>query len=164
MRRKEREIVEEEKIREILDVCDCCRIALLDGKIPYIVPLNFGYKLEDGRLIFYFHGAPEGKKMELVRSAGYAGFELDCAHELLTHEKACGHSFYYQSIIGHGRILVVEDREEKEEGLRQIMWQLTQKTDWDFDARALEATAVLKLEAEEYSGKEHLRQTAGLEV
>jgi len=28
----------------------------------YIVPLNFGFKSENGRRTFYFHGAKEGKR------------------------------------------------------------------------------------------------------
>lgn len=155
MRRKNREIRDMDRLTEILNDCDCCRIALADQDIPYIVPLNFGYNMKDGKLTFYFHGAAEGRKMGLIKENGRAGFELDTGHALKTHEKACGHSFYYRSITGHGKIMEVTDSREKEKGLQLIMKQLTQRADWDFDTGALEKTAVLKLEAEEYCGKEY---------
>ena len=65
MRRKDREIKDTYGIREIIRECDCCRLAFPDGKSAYIVPLSFGYDEEENAL--YFHGAAEGKKMDLVR-------------------------------------------------------------------------------------------------
>jgi nitroimidazol reductase NimA-like FMN-containing flavoprotein (pyridoxamine 5'-phosphate oxidase superfamily) len=77
VRRKDREIKDTYGIREIIRECDCCRLAFPDGKSAYIVPLSFGYDEEENAL--YFHGAAEGKKMDLVRQTGYAGFEMDTA-------------------------------------------------------------------------------------
>ena len=42
MRRKDREITDGEKIREIIEGCDCLRLGLCDDEGMYIVPLNFG--------------------------------------------------------------------------------------------------------------------------
>ena len=68
MRRKDREVKDIYGIREIIRECDCCRLAFPHGKSAYIVPLSFGYNEEENA--FYFHGAAEGKKMDLVRTAG----------------------------------------------------------------------------------------------
>lgn len=160
MRRKEREVSEIGQLRKILDACEVCRIALAGEEepfTPYIVPLNFGYKWEQDRLILYFHGAGEGRKMDLVRQKGLAGFEMDTAHCLLPHDTACGHTYFYQSITGFGRICEVTDPAEKKEGLGLLMKQLTRREDWEFAPYAFEKTTVLKLEAEQYSGKQHLR-------
>ena len=43
MRRKEREITDQQIIQEIIQKSSICRIALNDGNVPYIVPLNYGY-------------------------------------------------------------------------------------------------------------------------
>ena len=40
-----------------------CRVAMMDGNLPYIVPFNYGYR--DGCI--YIHSAPEGKKIDLIR-------------------------------------------------------------------------------------------------
>lgn len=42
MRRKDREITEPAKIREIIEASHCCRLGFFDGKEVYIVPLSFG--------------------------------------------------------------------------------------------------------------------------
>ena len=42
MRRSEREITDPEKLRQILDACKVCRIAMQDEQGLYLVPLNFG--------------------------------------------------------------------------------------------------------------------------
>ena len=87
MRRKDREVKDIYGIREIIRECDCCRLAFPHGKSAYIVPLSFGYNEEENA--FYFHGAAEGKKMDLVRQIGYAGFEMDTAHGLKEADQAC---------------------------------------------------------------------------
>ena len=63
MRRKEREVVKSEEIAEVLDSCKVCRLGVQDEDGVYIVPLNYGYVMENGVLTLYFHGAKEGKKM-----------------------------------------------------------------------------------------------------
>ena len=67
MRRKEREVTDIKEIREVLDSCKVCRLGIADEGGAYIVPLNYGYRLEDGVLTLYFHGAKEGKKLDLIR-------------------------------------------------------------------------------------------------
>ena len=127
MRRKDREVTDIEKIEEILDACKVSRIGLMDqGKI-YIVPMNHGYSLEDGRLVLYYHGANEGKKLELVKENPQVGFEMDCGHELVEGRLACQHSYHYASIIGNGEARVITEPEEKLKALAVIMKHQTGK-------------------------------------
>ncbi|MCI1931522.1 MAG: pyridoxamine 5'-phosphate oxidase family protein [Clostridia bacterium] len=71
MRRSDREVTEPEKINEIILSCDCCRLGFIDKENTYFVPLNFGFTVINNKRIFYFHGAKEGKKIELIKSNGY---------------------------------------------------------------------------------------------
>ena len=75
MRRKEREVTDYNKMIEILKSCDCCRIGLVDDKGAYIVPMNFGYEDNNGKLTLYFHGATEGKKIDLINNQPEISFE-----------------------------------------------------------------------------------------
>lgn len=61
MRQKNREIKDINKIAEVIDACEVCRIAINDEEYPYIVPLNFGYEMKDN-IILYFHSALEGQE------------------------------------------------------------------------------------------------------
>ena len=158
MRRKEREVVDAEKINEIILNCDCCRIALNTDKAPYIVPLNFGYASIEDVPTFYFHGAKEGRKITLIHNNPFVGFELDTNGMVVGEGEACEYSYYYQSVIGTGKVTIVEDLAEKLAGLQLIMKHYTQKDEWDIPERALQATTIFKLEVEEMSCKEHTEE------
>ena len=60
MRRKDKEIKDQQEIESILGKADVCRLAFSDNDIPYIVPVNYGYRDH----CLYFHSAKEGKKID----------------------------------------------------------------------------------------------------
>lgn len=155
MRRKDREVTDPERIEEIIRACDCCRIGLVEDGKAYIVPLSFGYRKDGPKRCFYFHGASEGRKLDMIRKNNVAGFELDTHYRLKEDEKACGYSCRFQSVIGSGWITIVEDRTEKVEGLNHIMEQYSGRSDWSFEERMVDLVTVLRLDIEELSCKEH---------
>lgn len=156
MRRKDREVTDNEKINEIISDCHCCRLGFYDDGEVYIVPLNFGYAEKDSNRTFYFHGAKEGRKIDLISRTHCAGFELDTNYTLNEGETACQYSARFQSIIGTGRITFVEDPAEKEAALQAIMIHNTGKDRWDFSDAMLNSICVFKLEVKKISCKEHL--------
>ncbi len=155
MRRKDREITDQDKIEEIIRGCHCIRLGLYDDGQVYIVPMNFGYERKEDQYTFYLHSAKEGRKIDLIRRNSSVGFEMDRNFKLVAGDIACNYSALYQSIIGHGQIAIVEDKEEKKQGLRAIMKQNTGKDDWEFPDRAVQAVCVLKITAAQVSCKEH---------
>lgn len=51
MRRNDREITDSREILSIVNECKVIRLAMLDEQgLPYIIPLNFGYRFADGVL------------------------------------------------------------------------------------------------------------------
>lgn len=156
MRRKEREITEPSKIKEIISSCSCCRLGLIDDGHVYIVPLNFGYSEENDTYTFYFHSAKEGRKISLMKNNSYAAFEMDTNHSLKEGNSACSHSAYFQSVIGEGKISFIEDMEEKRDALQAIMHHNTGKADWDFPEKMIDAVCVFRLDVQELSCKENM--------
>ena len=158
MRRKDREVLDEVKIDEFIRNCDCCRIGFYDkeNNEVYIIPLNFGYSHVDNKRVFYFHGAKEGRKIELISKTKKVSFEMDSNHELIIGKMACNYSERYQSVIGTGLISFVEDKDEKIAALNEIMFQSTGKKDWDFPEPMLNGVAVFMIEVISLSCKEHL--------
>ena len=158
MRRKDREVLDEVKIDKFIRNCDCCRIGFYDkeNNEVYIVPLNFGYSHVDNKRVFYFHGAKEGRKIELISKTKKVGFEMDSNHELIIGKMACNYSERYQSVMGTGLISFVEDKDEKIAALNEIMFQGTGKKDWDFPEPMLNGVAVFKIEVTSLSAKERL--------
>lgn len=153
MRRKDREVTDVAMIEEIINSCDCCRLGLVEADEVYIVPLNFAYDKKQNA--FYFHCAKEGRKIDLIRKTGKAGFELDTNHKLQEGNVACSYSFQYQSVIGTGKVQIVEDAEERKAAFALFMEHYTGKNDWIFDEKVLEAAAIIKLEVEKMSCKEN---------
>jgi nitroimidazol reductase NimA-like FMN-containing flavoprotein (pyridoxamine 5'-phosphate oxidase superfamily) len=156
MRRKDREIMNNEKINEIISNCHCCRLGFYDDGEIYIVPLNFGYSEKDGNRTFYFHGAKEGRKIDLISKTHSVGFELDTNYKLNEGEIACQYSARFQSIIGTGYTSFIEDPVEKKAALQAIMLHNTAKDSWNFSDVMLNSVCVFKLEVKKLSCKEYL--------
>ena len=156
MRRQDREVTDPEKINAVIDACTRCRLGFCDQGRAYVVPVNFGHAVENGRHVFYFHSAPEGRKIDLIRASGRACVELDTDYRLLRAETACGHTAAFRSVIGEGPIVILEDLEAKRRALSLLMAHTAGSDDWTFPEAALKAVCVYQLTAEELSCKEHL--------
>ena len=158
MRRKDREVTDPIRIADIISRCACCRIGFCDNGEVYIVPLNFGYEIKDNDYTFYFHGAKEGKKIDLIHKNPTVGFEMDtdlAVYSIEESEAACGYTARFQSVIGSGVVSIVSETEEKKLGLSLLMEHNTGKRDWVFHEKMVEAVTVFKLTVTKLSCKEH---------
>ena len=54
MRRKDRELKDMADIVSIAKRETVCTVAFHDEPCPYLIPLNYGAEVEDGKLILYF--------------------------------------------------------------------------------------------------------------
>lgn len=155
MRRKDREVTDNCEINKIINSCQIIRLAFADGVAPYVVPLNFGFEEKDGKKIFYFHGAKEGRKLDLIKKLGVAGFEADAEAEVYGGEEACTYASKFKSVIGYGKVEIVENKEEKVHGLNMIMAHYVPGKTFEFKDANVNAVAVFKLEVREISAKFH---------
>ncbi len=149
MRRKDKKISDESGIKAIIKKANVCRLGMVNGNKPYIVPLCFGY--HDN--VIYFHGTLKGQKIDLIRKNPNVCFEFDTVTETLESENACDWSMKYQSVIGFGKALFIEGSEEKRKALSIIMAQYTDRL-FQFPENKLKATAVIKVEIESMTGKQ----------
>jgi nitroimidazol reductase NimA-like FMN-containing flavoprotein (pyridoxamine 5'-phosphate oxidase superfamily) len=149
MRRKDKAIVEVADIEQIIRKSLVCRLALAEENQPYIVPLSFGFK--NGTL--YFHSAPEGKKIEILRKNDKVCFEFDLDHEVVTDQEACKWGMKYKSVIGFGKAYIVEDIHEKKQGLNAIIEHYSGSM-YEYPEAAINKTLVIKVEIESLTGKE----------
>lgn len=155
MRRKDRLVTEEEDIRRILDACGILHLGLYDEGRIYVVPVNYSYTYEDGKLSLFFHGATAGLKKELIEKDSRAGFEMDTGEKVIPH--ATNPALYtnaYMSIIGSGRISIITGNEEKKEILTSFMKQISGK-DWTITDSMLKGCEVYRLDADEFQAKKN---------
>ena len=141
MRRSEKEIQNEDEILEILEAGLICRLALCDGDVPYIVPMNYGY----AKGCLFFHSASAGTKIDILRRNSQACFEIEVDTEVSEGEAACHWGMKYRSVIGFGKLEEVADSAEKREGLSAIMKQVSASSEWGFPDPAVEKVLVLKM-------------------
>jgi len=148
MRRKDKQMSEEWAVSEVIQRALVCRLAMSDGRTPYIVPLCFGYR--DG--VLYLHSATQGRKLDMIRNNSCVCFEFDIDLELIQNSEPCHWSMRYKSVIGHGEATLVEEAEEKRRALEVIMGQYSRDA-FVFPQGAMERTVVIKVAIESMSGK-----------
>ena len=153
MRRQDREITDTSAIEAFIAEEKIIRIAFYDDGDIYIVPVNYGYTFEEGEWTFYFHGARAGRKYELAQSSPDAGFEIDGRYCLLEGDEACDYSAKFQSVIGTGRLSLIEDMAEKKAALDCMMKQQTGRAEWSYSEKMLGAVAVFCIKVKKMSCK-----------
>lgn len=152
MRRKDREIVDAREIVKIMKRCDVCRLAINDDGFPYLVPLNFGLTFDGTKIALFFHGATEGRKIELLRADPRASFEMDCEHRLQYFAEKGYCTFSYESVVGRGRVSFLEGA-EKDAALRAIMDRYHPAQNAWYNPAATSRTLVYKLDVDKVVGK-----------
>ena len=149
MRKKDKEITDIKEIERVIEKAICCRIGLVDNDEPYVVPVSFGYE----RNALYFHGALEGRKVELIKKNNQICFEIETDVEVVKSGKPCGWTTRYRSVIGVGRAYILESDEEKCHGLKVIMRQYA-GGDFSFPKPKLDKTLVVKVDIRSMTGKQ----------
>jgi len=148
MRRREKEIERQSDIEEVIRAAAVCRLAMTDGRTPYVVPLCFGY---DGRCL-YFHSAPQGKKIELLKRNPAVCFEFDLDCRVIPHGEPCKWGMRYRSVIGYGRAVFIESPEPKRSALAVILRQYG-AADAEIPDAVLDRTAVIRVVIDRMTGK-----------
>ena len=152
MTKRELQITDEQQIRAILDGAKVVHVGMCVDNEPYVVPMNYGYAMEDGRLTIYLHSAQQGKKLDMIRQNPKVFFEMDCDWVPFEGEKPCQYGLSYSSVMGRGTATIVEDVEEKKRAMSLLMKTQTEK-DFTFDDRLVSIVAVIRIDAAEYTAK-----------
>jgi len=105
-----------EAIEETIRRASVCRLAMLDGTTPYIVPLCFGYR--DG--VLYFHGSLESRKYALMKKHPKVCFEVDILAEAIPAPDPCNWDMRYRSVVGFGEAHMLAGHDEKRQALEII--------------------------------------------
>lgn len=150
--RREREVTDMEEIISVLDKAKILHLGLVDGDEPYVVPMNYGYTMEDGKMTVYLHGALQGRKLDVMRVNPKVFFELDCDIVPFEGKTACNYGITYASVMGRGKAVIVEDTEEKIRGLKVLMKTQTGR-DFDITEKMAGIVSVIRIDVSDFTAK-----------
>ena len=150
--KRELQITDENQIRNILDTAKVVHLGLCVDNEPYVVPMNYGYTMEDGHLVIYLHSAVRGKKLDMIQKNPRVFIEMDCDRQPFEGEKPCQYGLSYSSLMGRGTARIIEDVAEKEQAMAALMKTQTRK-DFTFNEKLVSIVAVVRIDVEEYTAK-----------
>ena len=150
--KREREVTDINEIKEILDKSMIVHVGMVDDGEPYVVPMNYGYTLENGELCIYLHGATVGRKIDIIKKNPKVFFEMECDVTPFEGKVACQYGTTYASVMGRGTAVVLGDSNEKIDGLTKFMKTQTGK-DFTFDEKMVSIVNVIKITTKEFTAK-----------
>ena len=153
MTRRELQITDRNEILDILDRSMIVHLGLVDGDEPYVVPMNYGYTMEeDGTLAVYVHGAVRGRKLDLMRKNPKVFLEMECDVQPFDGVLPCQYGTAYKSLMGRGRAVILETPEEKMAALTRFMKTQTGKN-FEFNEKLVSIVSVVRIDVAEYTAK-----------
>ena len=152
MTRREQQVTDINEIIGILEKSKVVHVGMIDGDEPYVVPMNYGYTLEDEKLTLYLHGAKRGRKIDVLRTNPKVFFEMCCDITPFEGDGACRYGITYASIMGRGIATLVEDVEEKKKALSVLMKTQTDK-DFSFEDKLTTVVSIIRIDTLEFTAK-----------
>ena len=150
--KRELQVTDPEQILHILDTGKVLHLGLAVNNEPYVVPMNYGHIMEDGKLTLYLHSAVRGKKLEMIQENSNVFFSIDCDRMPFEGRVPCQYGLVYSSIMGRGTATLVEDAEAKMQAMSILMKTQTSK-DFTFNERLVSIVTVIRIDALEYTAK-----------
>ena len=152
MTKRERQVTDEKQIMAIMDAGKVLHLGLAVDNEPYVVPMNYGYTHENGKMVIYLHSAVRGKKLDMIRANSRVFFEIDTDLMPFEGKLPCQYGMVYSSVMGRGVATIVDDVDEKMKAMTVLMKTQTGK-DFTFDERLVSIVAVIRIDVEEYTAK-----------
>lgn len=150
--RREREVTDLNEIIGILDRGKIVHVGMVDGRLPYVVPMNYGYIMDESGLTLYLHGANSGRKLDIIGNNPNVFVEIDTDIVPFEGNIACQYGVSYASVMGEGIAEIVHDTEEKKRGLSILMKTQTGK-DFEFTEKMAGMVSVIKITVSCFTAK-----------
>ncbi len=150
IRRKEKEFTDNESKVKVLKSQNYITLAMVDDGEPYMVPLSQAYDEERNRV--YIHMASEGRKLSVLRkNPSVWGMALQ---DHGYHQGECSH--LYASVMFKGKVVFIEDVEEKKHAFRVLADQLEPEMEARerfATSKGIPGTVVAYIDIDDWSGK-----------
>lgn len=148
MRRTDKEIANRTETEAILASAPLLYLGLRDDVSTYVVPVNFAFA--DGKI--YFHSAPAGRKIDLMRDHPEVSFTAVAEYSLRTGAKACDFGTDYRSVMGTGIAGIITDPDLKKTALDHLMRRYAEGP-FEYDPSILARTFIVEIRIRTLTGK-----------
>jgi uncharacterized protein len=152
VRRKEREITNQNEMQTVLKTTKYVTIALCMDNEPYLVALSHGY--DQTKNCIYFHCAPEGKKLIYAKTNpkvwGQAVLDFGVTDEC---------DYAYTSVHFQGKLVLITDLKEKQRAMELLVHQISLSPEEKLakiKPEKLDRTTMGRIDITYLSGKKHL--------
>ena len=149
MRRQDKEMKDPALIRATLEEALVCRVAMVDGDRPYLLPLSFVVEGDN----LYVHSAAHGRKLDILRRNPHVCFEVDADAQVVPARAPCDVGMRFRSVIGFGEVTFVEDVAERTRVLRLFILKYTPKGSTEMPAHEIAKTVVWRIAIDRLTGK-----------
>lgn len=144
------DITDIKEMESVINKNNSCYIAMVDNNKPYLLGFNFAYK--DGAI--YIHTGRHGKKLDVLKKNNNVCVYFDSDQEIFArHEHvACSWRMRYKSVMIHGTAEILEDYDEKVEGLKIFMKHYSDR-DFEFSTPSVNNVNIIKIHIYEMTGR-----------
>ncbi|MCX6270248.1 MAG: pyridoxamine 5'-phosphate oxidase family protein [Bacteroidetes bacterium] len=148
---RHRAIFKQEDFDEIISKCVVCHVSMVDENgLPYVLPMNFGYR--EG--VLYLHSARQGKKLDILtqRPDVCVAFSTDYVLRYQNEEVACSWGMKYRSVLMYGKVEFIEVEGEKIDAMNVIMKKYTQR-EFPYNMPAIREVCIYRLVPARVTGR-----------
>ena len=152
VREPQRAIYDREEVYRILDEAFLCHVGFAVEGQPFVIPTSFGRKDAD----LYIHGSAASRMLRQMTEGVPVCVTVTLLDGLVLARSIFNHSMNYRSVVILGKATLVDDPEEKLEGLRVLSdhilpgrWEDSRQP----NEQELKATSLLRVPIEEFSAK-----------
>lgn len=140
-----------EEINAIIQSCKTCFLAMADGNMPYVLPMNFA--LDKDTVIL--HSAQSGRMWETLQKNQNVCINWIVGEELKWQDVRVGCSYRVasKSVIVEGKAEMINDFDEKTRCLKILMKQYSDR-EFKFGKPAVENVGIIKVAIKNITAKE----------
>lgn len=143
-------IEDRKEIDEVIRACKTCYVAMSDGDVPYVLPMNFAL---DGDTVV-LHSAQSGRMWETIRKNPKVCINWTLGEELAWQDVRVGCSYRVKSksVLVEGEVEVIDDYDEKYRMLTETMAQYSER-EFKFSKPAVVNVGIMKVHIKKITGK-----------
>lgn len=157
MIRKDREVTDFNEIVEMLKNFKHIQLGMSKDNMPYVVPMNFGFEVIDGKVVIYIHSAGRGMKIDILKENPNVCVQGNTFIKVTASADRSDCTSRYESVTGFGKAEPIESIEEKQHAAGCLVQQLRiPKEMYDHMlCKAYKGTNFYKIVLNEITGKKN---------